>query len=355
MSTVARNTYVDILKGLLICSVVVTHTGGALRCGEHLSCGMLSFWPTMLRPFDMPLFMAIAGYFFYFSCCKRSWQEILINRFSMIFVPGVVWNWVMQILRVSIDHNCDPLGWWIGGIWFLWSLLWCCALTVVLHFCFGSRGWIGALALVGISFFIGHDDYNVGYTFPFFYMGYLTARWSLLSQFRWWHGVLALVVLAGFYTQLATPFAKNWSVWESHTYLLGPLGIQRHAELYLYRMGMGFFGCIGFSWLIWALCRLCHRLPELCAPCRSVYCTLLSLGEYSLAVYCIQSLLVEKILKQMMQILVHRLGYNPLLEHPMLYFSIILPGITVFFLLLCLLVRRYLSRRKAISLILFGK
>lgn len=354
MAAPSRNTYVDILKGLLIFSVVINHSALALKAGEHLSIGPYSFLPYFC-PFDMPLFMAIAGYFFYFSCRKRTWQEILVNRFSMILIPCVVWNWLVQLTRVAMDHHCSTLGWLPGGIWFLWSLLGCCALTVLLHNVLGSKGWIGALVLVGASFFIGKDNNNIGYMFPFFYMGYLTSRWELLKYFRWWQGALALVILAGLYALLGTPFTKGWSIWISHTYLFGPMGLQRHAELYLYRMGLGFFGCIGFAWFVSVLCRCCRRLPELCSPCRAVYRALLALGEYSLAVYCIQSLLVETILKQAMLSLISHLGYNPLTEHPGLFFSLILPGTTVVLLLLCLGVHRVLSRRETVSRLLFGK
>lgn len=354
MSVLPRNTYVDILKSLLVFSVVMTHTAAAMKAGEQLYCGKYSFLP-FLCPFDMPLFMAISGYFFYFSCRKRSWQEILVNRFSAIMVPCVLWNWIVQLTRGGLDHHCSALTWFPCGIWFLWSLLGCCALTLILHTVLGSKCWLGALGLVGASFFIGKDNYNIGYMFPFFFLGYLTSRWSLLKHFRWWHGALALMILCELYAMLGTPFAKGSSVWVSHTYLFGPLGWRRHAELYLYRMSLGFFGCIGFSWLVAVLCRCCRRLPELFSPCRAVYRVLLAIGKYSLAMYCIQSLLVETFLKRLIRVLVFHQGYNPLTAHPDLFFALLLPGTAILFLLLCLVVHRVLSRSKRVSRLLFGK
>lgn len=354
MTKSKRNTYIDILKGLLMLSVVFGHTATALKAGTHFSCGSYPYIP-YLRPFDMPLFMAIAGYFFYFSCCKRTWQEILTNRITMILIPCVVWCWGGQMVRLGVYHHCLSLSWLPGGLWFLWSLLGCSVLTLLLHFGLEKRCWIGALVLVAMSFFIGRDEYNIGYMFPFFFLGYLTARLFLLKRFRWWLGVLALSAFVGCYSLLDTPFSEKWMVWDSHTYLFGPMGVQRHAELYLYRMTMGFFGSVAFAWLVSLACRWCHHLPEKSLLCRIIYRFLLALGEYSLAVYCIQSILVELILNRGWAAVVHRLGVNPLLAQPTLFFSLILPVTVVVALLLCLGVHWFLSLRKSVALILFGK
>lgn len=354
MSAPSRNTYVDVLKGLLMLSVVFGHTATALKAGCPCHCGPYSYVP-YLRPLDMPLFMAIAGYFFYFSCCKRTWQEILTNRITMILIPCVVWCWGGQMVRLGLDHHFSSLSWLPGGLWFLRSLLGCSALTLLLHFGLEKRCLIGALALVAMSFFIGRDEYNIGYMFPFFFLGYLTSRCTLIPHFRWWMGLTALVCFAGCYTLLGTPFSQDWSVWNSHTYLFGPKGVQRHAELYFYRMAMGVFGSISFAWVVYLLCRCCHRLPEMCLPCRGIYRFLLRLGEYSLAVYCIQAILVETLLNRAMLVAVHRLGCNPLTEHQTLFFALILPCTAIVFLLLCLAVHYVLSRRTGMARLLFGK
>lgn len=187
MSAKPRNAYVDILKGLLMFSVVFGHTATALKSGMSVSCGPYPYLP-YLRPLDMPLFMAISGYFFYFSCCKRSWQEIMVNRVTMVFIPCVVWIWMGQLVRFAVSPT--SLTWVPDGLWFLWSLLMCCGLTVLLHTALGTRCWLGALVMAVLMLFVEHDPYNVGYMFPFFFMGYLTSRWSLLSRFRWWMGAL---------------------------------------------------------------------------------------------------------------------------------------------------------------------
>lgn len=354
MTKSKRNTYVDILKGLLMLSVVFGHTATALKAGIHFSCGPYPYIP-YLRPFDMPLFMAIAGYFFYFSCCKRTWQEVLQNRTLMVLIPCMVWCWGGQAVRFGIYHHCSALSWLPGGLWFLWALLGCSALTLLLHVVLGKYGWMGAVALVAMSLLIGQDEYNIGYVFPFFFMGYLTSRLELIPRFRWWMGLLAIGSFAGCYAMLGTPFSKYWMVWDSHTYLFGPLGVQRHAELYLYRMTMGVFGSISFAWVVYLLCRCCRRLPEICLPCRGIYRFLLLLGEYSLAVYCIQSVLVETLLSGAMRLVVDHVGYNPLSENPAMFFAVILPCTVIAILLLCLAVHHGLSRREEMARVFFGK
>lgn len=350
----SRNTYIDVLKGLLIFSVVMTHSAAALKIGMKFSLGPYPFIPYFI-PFDMPMFMAISGYFFYSSCCKRSWQETVVNRFKMVFIPWIVWCWIVQLVRLGITHHFSSLKWMPVGIWFPGSLLGCCALTLLLHIALGRKGWLGALVLVGMSLFIGQDYYNIGYMFPFFYLGYLTSQRDLLSRFRWWHGALALVVYFGLQSMLGMPWAENCSIWKSHTYLFGPLGVLCHARLYLYRMSLGFFGCISFAWVIWVLCRCCRHLPQKSIACRAIHRFLLACGEYSLAIYLIQSVLVEEFLKKGFLWVVYHLGYNPVLESSSLFFFVILPGTTIIFLLLCLVVHRLLSGRKNVALILFGK
>lgn len=333
-------------------SVIFGHTATALKAGHSLNCGCYPYIP-FLRPLDMPLFMAVSGYFFYFSCNKRTWQEILLNRATMVLIPCVVWGWIQQLLLFPLHP--DKLSWLPYCMWFLWSMLGCCVLTEILHITLGAKCWIGAMALTTLSLFISSDTSHIGYMFPFFFMGYMVSRWDLTKKFRWWHGVLASVIFIMFYAQLGTPFTESWSVWSSQTYLFGPLGVQRHAELYLYRMGMGFFGCLSFAWVIYMLCRQCHQLPKKYTICRRLYHLLLLLGEYSLAVYCVQTILVETVLLRGMYFTVRHLGHNPLLNNPTFFFAGILPCTVVTAILLCLGIHHLLARKKTLGKLLFGK
>lgn len=66
-----RDVLPDLLKALLILSVLLQHSATALKTGVHLGEGNWTNWLSA-SPFNMQLFMGICGYYFYYSAKRRT-------------------------------------------------------------------------------------------------------------------------------------------------------------------------------------------------------------------------------------------------------------------------------------------
>lgn len=347
-----RNCYVDYLKAFLMLSVIMGHTATALSAGAL--DGLPEPWRTIPyagRLFDMPLFMAISGYFFYSSCSRREFKDILYSRVSMVLLPCVVWCWIQQI----IDFLRHPyaLSWVPGGLWFLWALLACSLLTGVLHYAFGKKCWLGALFVMGVSLMVKSDPYNIAYVFPFFFGGYAVARYSLLSLMRNWIGAAACCLLILGYAVHFSGILPGYSVWRSHSYLFGPLGVEAHALRIAFRLYLGAVGCIAFPWLLYRVYAWFRR-----GNCRFPVCCkklLSDLGMYSLSFYCIQSIVVEYCLKNGMFYCSHRFSLPAPGDYACLFSCVCVPFCCVAMILCCRVVLWVIFRNVRCRVILCGK
>lgn len=129
-----RNQFLDILKGILIISVVFGH---ALQYGSGsllLSTGMYWEHPLMriIYSVHMPLFMGIAGYLSYFSLQKYSVLSYITRRWRQLFLPILVWATSLLCMKIiltgHIPHILQILTSILTTFWFLWAMLICSSL-----------------------------------------------------------------------------------------------------------------------------------------------------------------------------------------------------------------------------------
>lgn len=78
-----RDGKLDFFKGLLIWSVVLGHSLNALCPGTVLH--------TVIRAFDLPMFMYISGYLMRGSIGRYDWKQLVMNKVTTIAFPAVVW------------------------------------------------------------------------------------------------------------------------------------------------------------------------------------------------------------------------------------------------------------------------
>lgn len=354
MGRIKRDGLIDILKGLLMLSVVLGHTATALAGGMAFTEQPWRFIPYAGRLFDMPLFMAIAGYFFYFSCMKRDVKTIIGSRVLSIMLPCLAWLWINQAVRFGLHPSGLD---WIPqqGLWFLLSLLYCSAITAFLHYGFGRAAVAGALGVAALSLFIRSDSYHVAYMFPFFFGGYAVARYNLARLMKPWMGAAALLLLAIGYGLRFCKVFDGYSVWVSHSYIMGPMGVKRHLLLIAFRLYLGCCGCLAFPWVIRLLYRYCSRRAVLRKRLMPLRNALVILGEYSLSFYCIQSVVVEFICARSVTLLSRHFGHNVLLEHPAVYACVVVPCATVLLLFCCYGVLKLILRSQGLRFVLCGK
>lgn len=352
-----RSQFIDIVKGILMISVVCGHTEVAMCAGEHAP--WLRSWFSM-GGWNMPAFMAIAGWFFWFSVQKRSFGELVKNKCLCILLPAMFWEIVGKSISLVRNHFAWESLRLMPGLWFLWSILLCILLAAVCYrvgkkWSFRVESCVAASIAVGL-YLTPYSVFNIAYTFPFFYGGYVAHRMGLIryataGRCLSFMGLTVLLALWNCYSGCAS----DVSVWVSGTYLFGPLGWPEHLLWNVYRLFLGAVGTIGFIGTLFVLYRVVSRcnLPTPAAGFISFVC---NLGCYSLALYAVQNVVVEILLNWAMRWYVYHCNpVNVFHDYPLLFARVVLPCATLLLCWLCMVCIRLLSRYPLTAKICTGK
>lgn len=347
--TQKRDALPDLLKALLMLSVLLQHSATALKMGLPIGEGNWANWLSA-SPFNMPLFMGICGYYFYYSAKKRTLGNLLKSKLLMILVPCLAW----VILGKCTRHFLYGMDWrpWPLGLWFLWSLLICTLLGCICHYAFRRVvGWMMAL-LCGLLCLLPFDPYNVAYMFPFFTVGYMVGKYNLLAKARPWMGWAALAAYIGLHCFIT----RESSVWVSHSFLLGERPVEVQLGLNAYRFLIGLVGSIAFCFVV----KWCQPLLErglnstgMLGSARQWY--LQKLGQYSLVVYASQAVFLELCTGRLMKTLAWHGWYDPQ-AIPFQVFQWVCIPLTAFIIsLLCLAALRLAQTNRITSFLFIGK
>ena len=85
-----RDEKLDFFKGLLIWSVVLGHSLNVLCPGTVLH--------TVIRTFDLPMFMFISGRLLQGSVNRYDWKQFVVNKVTNIAFPAVIWILISLLL-----------------------------------------------------------------------------------------------------------------------------------------------------------------------------------------------------------------------------------------------------------------
>lgn len=330
-----RNSYADYLKGILMLTVLAAHTWAALSQGLQATPASIPLLYVM-GPWHMPLFMAVAGWFFADSVRKRSFEELAGNKSRTILVPLVLWTILYQLCLQILDAAgapTDTLS--AGSLWFLYSLL-LCSLLMALCYHAGRKTrpaveYTLALALAAWLSTTSAAAFHVAYMFPFFLCGYTCARLRVRPLPGWASCIiLASTVLFYVFAEM-NGHAKGWSVWQSGTWIFGPQGWRRHLFLDCYRIFLGLAGSIGFAGVMYSLQQLfkSRKWNERLTWCPVCIGWVKELGKWSLTVYAAQSVVVELLFRCGVSFLYIHNGGNPFAEHLILLRWIVVPLTTL--------------------------
>ena len=316
----------------------------------------------------MPLFMAVAGYFFCRSAGKRTVKELLATKVIAILIPCILWGIIGNIAAalVTTHHISTNIGLLdvARSLWFLKSICICFCLCVIPDRIFRySPCLANAIAvLLCVGLYMLPEvwpicNYNIAYMFPFFYAGYITSRYNLIKRVRSWLVVSCLALAIAMWIAVTMGYFKGWSVWTSGTYLWGPLGFERHLYLNAVRLVMGFSGSVGFAGVMWHLFQWCKSRQLTGYPIvRYIRCFFIQMGVFSLSVYAVQSIVVETVFKHFMGFLYikgHLAAIVPC--NPLLYKYVYLLAAAIVMSLVCLLIIAVLAKVPLCRKYLLGK
>jgi fucose 4-O-acetylase-like acetyltransferase len=326
-----RDLSVDFVKGMLMWCVIYGHSIDAL-------CGGLSHSPVWLhsfvRTFDLPLFMVISGFFLRRGIERKSLSIVVLDRITMLFVPIAAWTLLRGHLNV-----------FSGMYYFLWAVLVssliCVAARCAVSFCDGKVSKILELSLLivaAFSLYIVKIPWNLFYLFPFFVFGYCLRNLKFECSKRMFFFV-AFVFAVGlcFWSFEWTPWQLGAFAWKTNAWA---------CLIYVYRTVLALAGIVIMSNVFRVIMSYSEDMPLF----RRV---LVDGGKETLAIYILQAIVVERLLRNGCKIIIEQLN----ITFPNWYMNLvgyIMAPIVSFIMLWVLLMLAQLIKRIPIVRYSFG-
>ncbi len=338
-----RIVYIDILKAFAIFLVVWGHAIMHLSNSDY---HMNIVWQ-WIYSFHMPLFMIMVGFFAYSSLSKpvkdfirHKSTQLIIPCFSWIFITYIAMLIVIPGYHLSVKTFVNAL---FQEIWFLKSAFLCYLLfyfsskvvnylKVDFHFILG-----GGISLIIIQIV---PLYKLNQMYPCFLCGVFLYRYSD-SILKNWKLVtivstiiyIILVVCLSDYDFIPISKIKKELLSGNFSVLFDLFLTQ------LYSIGIGVSAAISLVALFYGFI---NRLSKR----NKVITTLSTVGKYTLAIYLIQTLLLEKIAAQYINI-------NEISES--IFNLIITPIFSAIIIYMSMCIAHFIELDKTLSYYLLGK
>ena len=308
--TAKRSDLLDILKGLLIISVVVGHCI-QYGSGEQFLRSYAFFEHPLFKfiySFHMPLFMVICGYLFGFSIRSRSWQQQLKNRARQLLIPITVWATIIFAEKFIGAHFVDGepitgsvwsiLNRWFnsitGNLWFLWAVFYNTLIVIFVNRILKDSLW-AYVAIFVLSFIVPKAALYC-FMYPYFVMGYLYCKYLRESNFiaetmryRW----ILTIGVSLLFAAMLHHFGREDYVYTTGTFILRGGKPLQQLGIDLFRLAIGAVGSLS----IIAVTNELYRL----VGCRLGILTYL--GRKTMGIYIFSSYLIGRHLGRVIEAL----------------------------------------------------
>jgi len=333
----ARNVFIDYLKGIAIFLVVWGHGIQYLDKENNFYNNWLFLF---IYSFHMPLFMCISGYLFAYSAKKR-FYELFKSKMKQLIIPVLCWGVFFTLLvhhkqleklsLIGMLNNYFLL--YLNDLpyhlWFLWSLF---IISIIVSLL--STWRYNPLLLNGIFFLLllCIPDYfgfsYVKFMYPFFLMGYIFNLNSCKLQKFKKNVVLASSIIFPicllFWTKTDLIYVTKMSFYDAP--------FQSHLAIIYFRFLTGFTGviaCVNFI-------RKFLYFPNV------KFIT--TMGVYSLGIYILQTLLYVVISK-----------YSPVRGvNEYIYTFIFTSLVSVLVIIISISITKCIGKISSLSKLLFG-
>lgn len=330
-----RNEYLDFVKGLLIYLVVLGHTIQFIGFGQSDLFWDDRFW-TIIYMFHMPLFIAISGYFSFYSIKKNKHSVYIKNRVLTLFIPLVIWSTISVLIDVTIQYFHKGVFYFsftalmvrIESLyWFIWAIIFYSLVSSILSKI--KMDNIVSYILIGflMMFYVGHYfiiDW-IETMFPFFVIGYFIAQINLQKYYSIIRKSLLLFFIISIFC-----FYK----WNKEMYMYITPSEWKYLYITSFRLFSGIILSVVFMILTYYL--YCYikqfKISEL----------FVSLGRASLSIYLIQT------------VFFYCIGRYTNLELCKDYTSLILIIPAFFLIYLFYLFMKLTNKNKIVNYLLYG-
>lgn len=313
----ARDERLDFFKGFLMLSVVFGHTINALfyKTGLHIELH------TILRTFDMPMFMLVSGYLLKGSLQRHGTWATVANRASNVAFPAIVFMTITYALSCTNTY------------YFLWAIFGSSAIVAITVKYINTK-WLQLIFLVlavALFHFTNYRCMNMAYLMPFFVAGYYVEELKT-SKIQ---GIVATVAfcIALFF------WDTRYTFWNYGANLL------HNTPRTLAVCGFRFvIGILGSATAVFVLSHLYNRLQN-----NRLTVMVTQFGKETLAIYLMQYIIVEVGLKAAAAAFYKWLGANHATQHPTITGYIVAPilafGLTAIIYWLAVLLKKYKATR----------
>lgn len=325
-----RDKRIDFYKGMLMLCVVYGHAiNSFLGPVQHSQLALHAF----IRTFDMPFFMMLSGYFLKRSLERRSALNVALNRVSMILFPVAVWTLLSGHVAVHRMY------------YFLWAVFASGMICIVAgkSCSFAPERWRKAFEfvlylLVTVLLHLVNVPWNIFYLFPFFAAGCFVsdAKFNLTASL-YWIVAAAFVVGLCFWTTAWTPWRIGATAWRDDCRLVA---------VYVYRFALGVAG-------VFVMARVFDAIRNMCGEESFFARKVTECGSETLALYILQSIVVERIIGRLCVMAYGRSGVElpPGIVNLVAYF---IAPLFAFITIVVLLYAIKLARRTVVLKHVFG-
>lgn len=290
---------------------------------------------------NMPLFMLVSGYLFYFSVQRHSFTENVKRKIASLFVPILIWNVLISLIDLfRSELSKDPWTWFklycnevLGQLWFLWAVL-ICSIIVALVNRF-LRDNIGVYILIFISTFFIPDILNLNlykFMYVFFVIGYFFNKYKGLNLLRLKKFPLIIIAITVLYIIMMFFYKKDFIIYVTGCNILNKSNMLYQVYINFYRIVVALLGCSVVIYLIYLLSKYIRGVSEK---------ILLFIGKNTMGIYIISYLIDVYMLTQ---ITFGLSGYNFLLA---IIETIVVIIVTLFLIML-------IKKIKVLNMLLFG-
>lgn len=313
----------DFYKGFLLYSVILGHTITALSI-EISSVSQLHIF---IRSFDMPFFALISGYFLKKSCDKRKWHKNFLKKLTEILAPIIIWSVIYNIATRIIGIKQSLLD--ITHFWFLWSILACSCLVIVVDGIFQKHAVLKVLVFI-IGLVATHlitFPANIGFLlFPFLIGFYKEDLSSTIQRYK----ILKPIAVVLFFI-LEFFWTGQFSVWNVGCNIF-TFGTPLLTELEMcYRGIIGIIGSVVIGWLF----DIIYNIRTKNKGFERVVHFIELVGRNTLPIYILQTYFVETVLSYFVSYMVKNTGVNIFICNMQLLNLVIVPiiaGVMLIFL-----------------------
>ncbi len=331
----------DLLKLFAIFLVIWGHCIMWFQNGE---CAYNPFF-RIIYSFHMPLFMMISG-FFSFSSMNLGIHAFILKKLRTLIYPCIIWGLSLFVIYETtglINHKNEPLSlcvlftdlYWLSDFWFLKSCFICYFIAYIgFHSKLKKKYWIPLSIIVSQ----GITTSFVSFMYPCFIIGLLLRlNNSLMKKIIENYMILLLLFI------LMLILWDN-NAWENSHGI--PSNI-KDAEIIvwinlisfrIFRHIIGITGALSFIGLF-----LNFFSKQTNKLLRNNLC---EYGRYTLEVYIMQSILIERILSNYI-----KLDFL----NPFIFNIIIMPIFSIAILNICIIFSKATLKQRYLSLLLWGK